>query len=260
MLAHVLSDIHLEMDNLPAKQDVANYFDKDNKADYLFLLGDIGKDYETSYKVFIESCTRNYKKVFLIAGNHEMYGSSVDETVGRLRDMCKHSDKLIFLNNDTYDIPDCDIRIVGTTLWSKVIVNQMSDVRCFIADFHSIKGWNVEHNNHTHENCVKWLEKEAQKAQTDSKKLIVMTHHAPLLHSCHPKHIGSPLSSAFETDLSQLIERNTHIKLFLHGHTHFSDKRIVGQTVVISNQYGYGADKDARDTFNPKLRINLNSL
>ena len=260
MFAHVLSDIHLELDKCAAKQDISNYFDSSNKADYLFLLGDIGKDYEDSYTAFLTSCTNKYQKVFLIAGNHDFFSSSIEKTVGRLRKMCKDNDKLVFLNNDTYDIPNSDIRIAGTTLWSEVVEDQASDIRCFIADYRAIKEWSVEHNNYTHAQSVKWLKKENDRAKVDSKKLIVMTHHAPLLQSCHPKHLGSPLSSAFETDLSQLIRANEHIKLWLHGHTHHSDVRTIGKTIVLSNQYGYFGEKDAHEKFNPKLRIDLSKL
>ena len=255
MFAHVLSDIHLEMDK--CDKEISSYFN--NKADYLFLLGDIGNPYEESYTRFLKYCTNNYQKVFLVAGNHEMYHKTVYETVTKLRQLCNENDKLVFLNDDTYDLPGLDIRIAGTTLWSKVTEEQMSEIRCFISDYRSIKDWSVEQNNHTHAKSVEWLKQETEKAKQDGKKLVIMTHHAPLLNSCHPKHMGSSLSSAFETDLSQFIISNPHIRLWLHGHTHHSDKRTVGSTTVLSNQYGYSADKDAKVSFDHNLRIDLKS-
>lgn len=258
MFAHVLSDIHLEMDKCPAKHDISNYVSPVNKADYLFLLGDIGNPYEDSYRKFLQSCTSKYQKVFMIAGNHEMYHTTVEDAVSKLRELCKENEKLVFLDEETYDLPGLlNIRIAGTTLWSFWTEEQMSDIRCFISDYRAIKGWTGEHNNYAHATCVQWLKMETEKAKQDGKKLVIMTHHAPLLNSCHPKHMGSPLSSAYETDLSQFIRVNPHISLWLHGHTHHSQARTVGSTTVLSNQHGYSADKDAQASFNPDLRIDL---
>jgi hypothetical protein len=154
-----------------------------------------------------------------------------------MREQCKTIDNIVFLNKDTYDLDD-GIRIAGTTLWSHVEDEQMSDIRCFISDYRAILGWSVEENNQTHSSCLKWLKREIDRARVDGKKLMIMTHHAPLLNSCHIKHRGSPLSSAFETDLSSLIMENPHIRMWMHGHTHHSETRKVGETTVISNQYG----------------------
>lgn len=258
MFAHVLSDIHLEMDKCPAKQDISNYFDPvTNKASFIFLLGDIGNPNEDSYRKFLRSCTTCYQKVFIVAGNHEMYHDTVEDTVAKLRELCKENDKLVFLDDSTYDLPEQNLRIAGTTLWSKVTDEQMPNIRCFISDYRAIKGWSVEHNNRVHANCVDWLKKETEKAKQDGTKLLIMTHHAPLTHSCHPKHTGSPLSSAFETDLSQLIASNPHISFWLHGHTHHSQSRTIGSTTVLSNQFGYEADIDAKTSFCHDLRIDL---
>lgn len=257
MFAHVLSDVHLEMDtSCPEKHDISNYFSPTNKADYLFLLGDIGNPFQDTYLHFLQSCINyGYKKIFIIAGNHEMYNNTVEDAVVKLHELCKDNDTLVFLNESTYDLPELNLRIAGTTLWSKVVDEQMSNVRCFISDHRAIKGWSVEHNNNTHANCVEWLKKETERAEHDGKKLIIMTHHAPLLNSCHPKHIGSVLSSAFEIDLSRFIVSNPHITLWLYGHTHYSQARTIGSTTVLSNQYGYVADKDAKGSFNPDLHI-----
>lgn len=101
MLAHILSDIHLEMDknSNTEKTDIIYYFD--NQADILFLLGDIGNVYEDRYWNFIRSCADRYKKVFVILGNHEMYGTCVENAVKKMREQCKTIDNVVFLNRDT---------------------------------------------------------------------------------------------------------------------------------------------------------------
>lgn len=252
MLAHILSDIHLEMDknssDKESKVDIQNFFDESNRANIIFLLGDIGNVYEERYWAFMMSCSKRYKKVFVILGNHEFYGTSIENAVKKMREHSKTMDNIVFLNKDTYDIDELDMpglsgfRIAGTTLWSHVEDEQMSDIRCFISDYRAILGWSVEDNNCTHAASLKWLKREIDRARADGKKLLIMTHHAPLLESCQAKHRGSPLSSAFETDLSSLIKANPHICMWMHGHTHHTDTRKVGETIVISNQYGYSGE------------------
>ena len=251
-MAHVLSDIHLEMDRHGTnteRLDIKHYFD--DAADILFLLGDIGNVYdEERYWTFVTSCSRAYKKVFVILGNHELYGTSPENAAKKLREQCKAYENVVFLNRDTYDLDldgtESDIRVAGTTLWSRVEDEQLRDVRCFIADHRTILGWSVEENNYAHEQSVKWLRKEADRAREDGKKLVVISHHAPILNSC-PKHRGSPLSSAFETDLTGLIRANPHIVVWMHGHTHHSYRTTVGETLVVSNQYGYDGEATSFD-------------
>jgi hypothetical protein len=57
--------------------------------------------------------------------------------------------------------------------------------------------------------------------------------------------------------LHKLIQRGFHIQLWFHGHTHYSDIRTVGNTIVISNQCGYKGEKEANEKFNANLVIAL---
>jgi predicted phosphohydrolase len=261
MKAHVLSDIHLEKDppNDQKKLDIRNYFTS-NEPTVLFLLGDIGNVFTERYKTFMRSCSKNYEHVFIILGNHEFYGNTIDDTISYMREFCKSYPNIHFLNEDVYDFEELGIRIVGTTLWSHVTEEQMSDIRCFIADYRLIQNWSVQNNNAQHQSALEWIKNEIQRSQRDGKKLIIMTHHAPLLKSCHPKQYDSPLSSAFETDLSNLISTNNHIVLWMYGHSHFSDKRTLMNTLVMSNQYGYGGEMDAHKRFDENAVIDLCAL
>ena len=250
MLAHIVSDIHLEMDKTPPRiTSVAELFDKDNQADVLFLSGDIGNVFDDTYWAFLSSCSERYRTVFVILGNHEVYGTTLEKAVRTMRERTKIKDKdkdnvnnLVFLNKDTHDLEELGIRVAGTTLWSHVEDEQRLKIQCCIQDHRAIRDWSVDHNNAAHAGCLKWLKREIDRARADGKKLVVMTHHAPLFESCHAKHRGSPLSSAFETDLSALIVANPHIRLWVHGHTHFSDARKIGETLVLSNQLGYAGE------------------
>lgn len=268
--AHVLSDIHMEAhDTLDSPKgacitryvgtpDSEDSQERLSKQGMLFLLGDLGNPQNATYEEFLASCAKRYAQVFLVLGNHEFYNSSIKSTVDRVREMCAKHHNVILLHNETYDLPGTGIRIAGTTLWSRVEEAQKDAVECFIADYRRIEDWNVERNNAMHLECVRWLVREAERARVDGVRLVVMTHHAPYTDSCHPRHRGSILSSAFESDLVSLIRANPHIRVWVHGHTHYSGIRWIGRTLVVSNQHGFPWERalgKEHDAFDPALCI-----
>jgi hypothetical protein len=138
-----------------------------------------------------------------------------------------------------------DIRIVGTTLWSHVPSSNASDVACFIADYRRIGGLRIEDTNRMHAEDVAYLEKEISLAEANGVRLVIVTHHAPLLSmTSHEKNRGSTLNCAFATDLSHLVDRPGVAK-WIFGHTHFSCD--LGK--VVSNQRGLTAEESS--TFDP---------
>lgn len=84
----VLSDVHLEhrpRSPLPAAA-----------ADYLILAGDIGETNSRAgypvYKAFLAACSQQFPGgVFLVAGNHESYGGSIQKTLNDLQALCSVS-------------------------------------------------------------------------------------------------------------------------------------------------------------------------
>ncbi len=67
MRIQYISDIHLEFFKVLPKQIVRPV------ADILCLAGDIGYPFSSLYRDFLKQVSRDFKKVFLIAGNHEYY-------------------------------------------------------------------------------------------------------------------------------------------------------------------------------------------
>lgn len=225
------SDIHLEISNLNLSKFKAS-------APILLLGGDIGIPNSDRYCALLNKLFPLYEYIFIICGNHEFYGSRICDVENEMNKMCtKISSNIIFLNNSTYDIFD-DYRIVGTTLWSDIEDDQRSDINCFLADFRQIEGWTIGRNNARYKLNVKFLEEEKIKAISDNKKLIIMTHHAPLTNGVSQiKNHGSPLSSAFQSDLKYMI--TNPIKAWCFGHTHYCSHQFINNIQVISNQRGY---------------------
>jgi hypothetical protein len=64
------------------------------------------------------------------------------------------------------------------------------------------------------------------------------THHAPSPRSVPPQHAGSLMNAAFVSDLEDFV-RESGVKLWIHGHTHYNVDYSIGTTRVYSNQRGY---------------------
>ena len=252
MKFQLLSDLHLELSQ-NSKFQLLQKASPD--CDALILAGDIGYPSSDEYSRFISDAARLFKYVFIIMGNHEMYGYTIDGAATAVTQACAAHKNVIFLNRTSYDVIDEDatsstfenIRIVGTTLWSKILNHQRSDISCFIMDFRRIKNWTVDTHNAQHHLDVTFLQKEIARATTDGKKLIIITHHAPSTrNTCRLEHVGSPISSAYSSDLEYMICRP--VVAWVFGHTHHSIEQKVQcqdsdgelySTLLISNQRGF---------------------
>jgi predicted phosphodiesterase len=100
MRIHYISDIHLEFMRPNHYENFRNRWRPDIKqADVLVLAGDIGNPRQPLYREFLQHCSQNCKKVFLIAGNHEFYGTTLWSCI----------ENPLFTINDTEQIRDMSI-------------------------------------------------------------------------------------------------------------------------------------------------------
>ena len=95
------SDLHLEFIE-PNKMEIFMKkisFGKDDEI--CVLAGDVGNPYQENYDIFMIFMNANFKKTFVIPGNHEYYNKTktMDETNVFLREYFKKFDNIEFLNN-----------------------------------------------------------------------------------------------------------------------------------------------------------------
>jgi len=234
MRFHLLSDLHIEFAEFQVE--------KVEGCDYLILAGDIGTTRFQNYVNLIERAAGLYKTVFVVKGNHECYGFTVDQTSNKIAKICNKFENVVYLNNKAYDVEGTDVRVIGTTLWSNINDYERFEISTFIADFRCIKDWTIDENNHKHYKAVQFIKNELQRALDDSKRLVVVTHHAPYTkNTSREEHRGSTLSSAFATDLSGLIK--SPVVSWAYGHTHHSNQQLVNGVLLVSNQRGYDGEK-----------------
>jgi Icc-related predicted phosphoesterase len=91
-------------------------------------------------------------------------------------------------------------------------------------------------------------------ATLDTKKMIVVGHHAPSRQSTHPKYANEQImNGGYSSELSEFILDRPKIKLWTHGHTHELFDYMIGTTRVVCNPRGYDGYEEQADLFELKV-------
>lgn len=239
----IVSDIHSEFWDKSDLENVGGKIKKQVKdADIILLAGDIGNGTQA---IGFANYLFSEKIVCMVAGNHEFYAGVYPDVVNDMRKASKEL-SINYLNRDVYINNDWGIRVIGATLWTDYnLYNtpEISMMHCskYMSDFDLIKKSIYE--KLTPQHCLEfhiqdkdWLQKEMDKPYDG--KTIIMTHHAPVTISEHPKFVNDRNSPAFISNLDNMFTRDD-IDLVVWGHTHYSVDKIFGKTRFISNQVGY---------------------
>lgn len=238
MRFQLLSDVHMR--NGPHDLEVAP------GAEMLLLAGDIGNANDPALLPFLARAAAlpGIRHVLMVRGNHEAFGSSLEEADALLADAARRTPGLVFLNRATFDVPGTDLRVAGCTLWSRVSDAQRKRVTQEVGDFRHIRGWTLERRHQEHERDVDFLVGAMGGAVRDGKRLLFLTHHAPMLHiTSSQAHRTGPYTSSYECDLEAMLAPPVVAAAF--GHTHFSmDVTLPGGVRLLSNQKGTPADAD----------------
>jgi predicted phosphodiesterase len=239
MKIQILSDLHLEF--LSPRQTQALLSQVQPRGDVLVLAGDIG-DMGDSHQAFLRSMSALFPKVFVVAGNHEYYGSDMTGRDQQLGTFCSDLGNVSFLGSRTEDYGG--FRWVGTTLWSHVDPGNHRTIN----DTRLIKGMTIPRYNQLHQEAVAFL----AQALTDPHPTIVITHHLPSMELVHPRYQTAehlPYNQWFaSSSLDRVLENATHhVPLWIYGHTHTFSDRVLHQTRMVCNPYGYEQENDHPD-------------
>jgi Calcineurin-like phosphoesterase len=245
----IISDLHLEA---PPAYDLYNI---PAPAPYLALLGDIGDSRGTGLVKFLSQQLKKFEIVFFLLGNHEPYHSSwasaklriqtLAESITQRRKNGESIGKLIFLDQQRYDINEY-VTILGCTLYSNILDDQLEHVSLGLNDFYNIEDWDVHAHRQAHLSDVQWLNEQVRSISQiePGRKIVIMSHHNPVFGgpANNPKYAKSLYTSGFSTDLStQECWMNSRVKLWAFGHTHYNcdyKDENTGKRVM-TNQRGY---------------------
>jgi predicted phosphohydrolase len=235
MLIQYCSDLHLEF---PINKEYLKANPIKPEGEILLLAGDIVPFAEIEKENnFFNFLSDSFEHTYWVPGNHEYYRSDITERTGAFHEKIRGNVSL--LNNTA--IEHRGVRLLFSTLWSKVNPALESVIRKSMADFRLIKNngnkITVDDYDQLHEDCRAFLVKEL--SNTISKKTIVVTHHLPTFLNYPEKYRYSELNTAFATELFDLIEpSNVDYWIFGHSHEVVPDFKI-GKTTLTTNQLGY---------------------
>lgn len=234
-----ISDIHLEFLKKFPKFKCDDY---DNET--LLLLGDIGHLNSKNYIDFIEYCSKNFKNVVLVYGNHEYYGTDkdlpIEEVINIDYPVNVHTlnNDVIYLNKITNTIEthikeNC-IKLIGTTLWSNV-TNHMS---------YLLNDYNYIYTNDGGSKLSVFKVREMFEVnkkfilnEINEMKCIVLTHHGT--HEiCNGQYAGSNTSSGYYTHIPEIYE-NKNVIACINGHLHTNVNTEINGIKILSNCVGY---------------------
>lgn len=236
MKIKVLSDLHLESGQL---ENVENDFD------VVVLAGDIHTKKNGllwAKKVFKDI------PILYVLGNHEFYGGAYPKLISTLKDEAVGSNVHI-LENDVVTIDG--VNFLGCTLWTDFKLlghdqrltgsecqEKMNDYRKIrvTPSYYKLRSLDVAIINQI---SVRWLEKELKARQDENN--IVITHHAPSLKSIPEEYQNDIISSAYASNLDDLIEKYQP-SYWIHGHIHESVNYKIGDCSVVSNPRGYKSE------------------
>lgn len=242
----IMSDLHMEfVKGIPLSLEASHvffskYLPKSNNAEYLILAGDIcpvvPETERLKYSMLMQYCNKTFKKTFVVAGNHEYYGGTIAMGNRYLEELCNH-ENIVFLNRKTTFLPEHNLAILGTTLWSETRTPvAMNDYQMILQD----NGDCITHYDTLawHREDVDWLSHaiNAAKQQYFGATLMCITHHLPSYELIAPQWIGSPINSGFASHLDDLVKS---VNYWICGHTHTYISTQIGQCQVRINPRGY---------------------
>ena len=234
MKLNILSDLHLNKGELPLPGE---------GADLVVLAGDIARPERA-----IAWASRIARPVLYVAGNHEFYGGTIEDTPAELKRLAAGTNVRV-LDRDAVVIDG--VRFLGATLWTDFLAAgegeareaAISDAQRLMRDFSAVRAGGMTFTPQASTALfaidAAWIE--TQLAEPHRGPTVVITHHAPSLRSIHPRFAGSPLNACFVSDAERLL-RGRRTALWIHGHTHDSFDYAVNGTRVLCNPRGYSKE------------------
>jgi hypothetical protein len=120
-----------------------------------------------------------------------------------------------------------------------------------LTDFRRIGNFNPDSFVALHQGDLAWLNATVLEISSTEpeREIVVFTHHAPTLAAtADPKFDGQPTNSAFATELTEeVVWTSGKVKMWAFGHTHWGCDFERAGVRVLSNQRGYGEERDDYD-------------
>lgn len=229
------SDLHLEF---PHNREYIKSNPLIPKAEILVLAGDILPfSLLEQPSNFLDTIADSFEKVYWIPGNHEYYGSDIND---RSNSFCEKIRPNVFLLNN-YEVKIKNVNFLFSTLWSNISDEKRFVIQNTLSDFIAINDQDEKLKtikfNEKHQECIDFIRKSLSKNKDE--KNVVISHHVPTFLNYPEEHKFSNINQGFATELFDLIQGST-IDYWIYGHTHTNVPDFtINNTQLITNQLGY---------------------
>jgi len=268
MKIRIASDFHFEFYNYKTQIDTVSNRDinecivlpvmENENEQLLVLAGDIlNAKHTEKFYIAIDNLSKRFKKIFVIAGNHEHYNNDYNASLHNLNSFYNNWDNIIFMENKVH-IHD-DIAFFGATLWTNMNNNDVIsklNARVGMNDFRIIrkKGKLFTPDDSIIEHHATMVNLDQFFIDYDKYKKVIITHHAPSFNSVAEMYkTEKSLNAAFYSDYDSYIMENQP-DLWIHGHMHNTSDYMIGGSRIICNPYGYFHETE---DYNGKMVVDI---
>jgi predicted phosphodiesterase len=231
----IASDLHLE--HLPAVP--YHKLQPADEASILVLAGDIGRPGSRLYNELLEWVSAKFEYVLIVLGNHECYGTSVENALHTLKYSAQRYTNIHILYRAVWVHPCETIVFAGAILWTDI------DERAYraMSDRRSIYVHNTTETLcrddflNLHREDIAFFEKSL--VTYAGLSLVCISHHPPLM-AMNGVYDGGELATGFCTALNRLFQ--PPLVAWICGHTHQSVSIKENNITCISNCLGYKSE------------------
>ena len=219
--------------------------------DTLFFAGDIAsspRDLNNFARKVEYEQPEEVKNIVYIAGNHEFYGKKSRfgyHGYEEYREALRGLKRSIFLEQETLELHN-GWTVIGATLWTD-LSNPVAEAnaRSHMNDYQKIQRdaepyGKICPNDTTkwHRRSTKFIKQALQ--ESDPKRTVLLTHHSPVQYGLTTHHAENDiiLLDMYGARLENILTE-FQPTLALHGHTHKTCIRNIGDTLIMNNPRGY---------------------
>lgn len=265
------NDLHIDVSKFDLSvftaEDIASFTDCT-----LVVAGDVCSNWRDGYLEFLREVAPLFQHVVAVFGNHEYWDQDIMADITARRHMSKlqvlsdFPQNVHLLTNSEVEIDG--VVFLGGTLWTDLNQGNPSDVMVaeyHMKDFQYIYAEDGGFDKITpdlwmalHSGTKLFIEKALARIPA-SKKVVVVTHHAPCYLSIHKDYKNEDTNSSYYSDLSRLIMDVSDTRpdgwRWLHGHTHHAVEYKLSTCTITCNPRGYQSEKYQEDTGFDPLKV-----
>lgn len=217
---------------------------------------------------FFQLAGPRFRHIIFVLGNHEHYGSHLDESIMFIEDAAErvfgypYDDKITIAGNEPVRVEIDGVVFLCGTLWTDYGVKAangdhetMSTTHLMVARYITDHKVIMTDNGpatptQLHQVFKRTVEKFGEWMQNrDNARTVVITHHMPSMQAVHPMYMSDEttrvLNHAFASDLDDFILQHQPAMWFF-GHTHTQFDGMIGKTRLFCNPLGYPHERKGR--------------